>query len=325
MIKTTTNDVITSTKLLMSYTSNKQKIVDGVVKTHRLTTEFVNEFKDYISLELFTTSYKLTTDLADEFPELFSEEYFLKNISQLLSSGSLGIEMLSRYVNNILELNGDTDGDDDEVSPIIPPVVEIIKQTNVDDLTPDIVTPLIGVFTESVNELLLRRTKDEDLKNTLFLLMSLDDGSKLSAASMKYLDKETKENLLGTEDVNPIEFLNTIAESSDYGWIRKLLDKVNSGEIKFKSTSKNFEKDALKIIANLPESILKDVLLLRKFMTGALTNNVFYWILENKDLSEKTLIELKDEYKAVGLYFHLRQYANKHNLEELKDELFRKY
>ena len=325
MIKTTTNDVITSTELLLSYASNKREIIKGIALSHRLTDAFISTFREHIDKDVFTLSYKLTPEMSSDYPDLFDRNIFVENLSMLICRNMLSIEMLSDYIDDVKEIKnneGDCDGDEcDNCSEIEDHIIDIIRTADKSSMTTDILTPIIGVFSESVTEFLLKRTDDDEIKNTIMLLLSIDDESHLTSSTMKYLDNATKEDILGTDDVNPEDFINTLSGSSDYGWIRKLLNKVKSGEIKLRKTTVDFSKTAITVVANLPEDLAKEVLVLRKYMPYALNGKVFQWILENKDYSESTLVYLINDFKAAGLYFKLKQYATKNNFQELLDGL----
>ena len=329
MIKTTTNDVIESTKMLVCFSSDKSKIIDGITKTHQITPEFINEFSEFITKEIFTLSYKLTLNMVEMYPDLFSEELFRENLERLISSNLIGIDMLSRNIQDVKVIMAKRDNEssyDDEsgVSEFEQYIINILRHSKKEEFTTDIVTSLVGVFSDRVISFLLKRTNDDELKQTIVSLIAISDETQLTPAVMKYIDNDTREEILGTEDVDPEDFINTISESKDYGWIRKLLNKVKNNEILLNTKKKDFSSTVIYAVMNLPEDLLVDVLKLRVYMPFAINNKLMQWILENKDLSESSLIFLIDEFKKTGNYFQLKKYAVENDYTDLLDALSKK-
>ena len=75
-IKTTKKDVIDSTRFFNSTLIIHHQVIEGICKTHRLTQDFIKEFAQYITPEMFMMSFRLSKELADNNPDLFDEVKF---------------------------------------------------------------------------------------------------------------------------------------------------------------------------------------------------------------------------------------------------------
>lgn len=306
-------DVVNSTRLLCSFSTPEyiQNIVDGIMKSHQLTKEFLNEFKDYINVENFTSSYMLSKELVDEYPDLFSYETYMQNILSLKPH----ISMLSEFFEDILSRYGEKDGkthaeeEDDVVDIIENLVINCINDSTEQEVNDANAAAIVGSLGDKVDTVLLRKIKDESVREIIMLAIQLKGSENASSASLKYLTNDSKEEILGTDNVDPNTFINTLSESKDLGWVIKMINKAVSGEISLYKTTSVFDRDLIKFIAAMPESVVVSTLKLKEYMPNAVSYKVLYWTLQHKDLSEDDLIELKDIFKSSGMYFELKRFA----------------
>lgn len=315
----TTSDVITSTRYLASMSGDRKRIIEGVIETHQLTNEFIIEFRDLITTENFSKSYMLKKSLVDEYPDYFQRDLFINSISE---KSDIDIDMLIEYFDDIrqkLDSGFDPDGDDDEHqdSPFEMLVIRAINNATQEEMESANVVGLVSSLGENVDRVLLRKVKDDSVKDMIMLAIELNGGSSTTATAMKYIPNSTKENILGTENVDPKELLKFISDSNDLGWVIKMIKAAVSGEIKLEKTTAVFDKEVLRFVANAPESVVVDFIKLREYMPNALSYKVLSWVLVNKDFDEDTLIDLKDVFKKAGMFFELKRFAKNKDFDKL--------
>lgn len=316
----TTSDVITSTKYLASMSDDRKRIVEGVIETHQLTNEFIIEFRDLITVENFSKSYMLKKSLADEYPDYFQRDLFINSINE---KSDIDIDMLIEYFDDIKQkLNSEPDpnrDDDDKCqdSPFEKLVIRAINNATQEEMESANVVGLVSSLGENVDRVLLRKVKDDSVKDMIMLAIELNGGNSTTATAMKYIPNSTKESILGTENVDPKELLKFISDSDDLGWVIKMVKAAVSGEIKLEKTTAVFDKEVLRFVANAPESVIADFIKLREYMPNALSYKVLSWILVNKDFNEDTLIDLKDIFKRAGMFFELKRFAKNKDFNKL--------
>lgn len=304
--KITTGDVITSTRYLSSFSGDLQRFVDGTMSTHQVTPEFIMEFRDFINTDNFSKSYMLKKSLVDKFPDYFVSETFLNNINP---NSIIDMEMLAEYVDNIkvkFESQVTEEGEDSIIEKII---INSINNATSEEIENTNIVTLVSEFGNKVDEVLLRRVHDDTAKDMITLAIELRGGNSTSSTAMKYMSNDTKEDMLGTENVNVKTFLKYLSESKDIGWVIKMVNKVSSGEIKLEKTTEVFDNDIIRFLATAPESLVLEILKLRKFMPNALSYKVLLWALKNRSFNEDELISVKDVFKQAGLFFELKRFA----------------
>ena len=340
MTKTTTQKIIDSTSYLIGYSDNPAKVISDICKTHQLTHDFICEFYSYITKEMFTLSYKLLPSLAEQYPELFDEELFLKAVSMCEEENEDG---------PIFDFPGeDSDSNKTEDKKIKPEDISLamlIKYIDIFKSEPEKyvyfsefdcfatiktilreadqeefndVFVMMGISPET-DEIILQRVKDPELKNTILLSISCDDNSDttVTSASLKYMSNELKENMLGSENVDPSDFVSALAESSDFIWVLSMIKKAVSGEIQFEKTTKTFDRELVLLLNKLPEDQIIKFISLRQYMPIAFSSTVLAWLLKNKSFSEDQFIEMKELYKQAGLGITLRKFAIQNDYKKL--------
>lgn len=316
--KITTSDVITSTRYLSSFSGDLQRFVDGTMSTHQVTPEFIMEFRDFINTDNFSKSYMLKKSLVDEFPDYFVSETYLNSIT---SNSIIDIEMLAEYVDSIkgkFESQVTEEGEDSIIEKII---INSINNATSEEIENTNIVTLVSEFGNKVDEVLLRRVHNDTAKDMITLAIELRGGNSTSSTAMKYMSNDTKEDMLGTENVNVKTFLKYLSESKDIGWVIKMVNKVSSGEIKLEKTTEVFDNDVIRFFATAPESLVLEILKLRKFMPNALSYKVLLWTLKNRSFNEDELISVKDVFKQAGLFFELKRFAKDMEYSKLLSEL----
>lgn len=358
-IKTTTADVIETTKYMTQYTPNPLAVIEGVCRTHRLTQDFIREFRQYITPEMFMTSYRLPRDLAENNPDLYNEEDF-KNLckykeEEIDNEEATDAQKASAFVNAFNNansigsfmglLNQSTEPEkrkiitnnikrislsmlsyfyndfkSDEYKLSNQDIINIIREADSEEMNEDNIICLMGITSE-IDELLLKKVKDEDTKSSILLTLSLSDEHTLTSSSYKHLSNDIKESMLGIEDVSVKEFINALAETKDLGWQSKMINSALDGEITFEKTNEVYDKELLLLVSNLPEDLIVKLTKLSKNMPNTFSYKIMCWLLENKEFSEEELIEMKDVMKKAGLFFTLRKIAKENNYTFLLDAL----
>jgi len=359
----TTQDVIETTKYLISFSDDKEGVIAGICATHILTPEFVKEFQQYITPEIFTDSYKLSAEMVDMYPSLFRESIFMelmktkfveKPSDSQKASGykfSLPLKMTKVPItpvnrNLILSINTSTNESElvtinniDRVSfSLLARYISTFRNNSDYELDEEILKSVIreaddeefndagtvcsylGLY-DSVDELLLKRIKDDEVRNTILLSLTVTDSSSLSSKSYQYMSNEVKEEVIGTENVRLRDFMAATAESTDLGWVCKMVDSAVNGDIQFNKTLKVEETDVIKLIASLPEDYVVKLTKLSNIFKNLFSYKIMFWALENKQFSEDQLIEMKDIFKQAGLLITLKKFAVKHGYTDLENAL----
>lgn len=357
-IKKTTQDVIESTKFMIQYAENPQSVIEGICKSHRLTQDFIREFSQYITPEMFMTSYRLPKELAEANPSLYNEDDFKnlckykeeeitedeneklanklntmssqmqgfmkQNGGNFITGGQLGQlasllgdpdEPRKRITNNIkflsvsmLALFYNEFKDNEEYKITHDDIKKILRDSTDEEMSDENIINLMGISAE-IDELLLKRIKDEDTKNGLLLALSVSDDHQMTSSSYKHLSNDMKENMLGTEDVHIREFFNALSETKDLGWQLKMINQAANGEITFEKTNAVYEKELLMLVAAIPEDLVVKLTKLAKYAPNTFSYKIMTWLLQNRDFTEMQLIEMKDLFKKAGMYFILRKEA----------------
>lgn len=307
----TNKDCINSTRLLTSFSPDSESannIVNGVVRSHKLTTEFINEFRGEITKEAFSKSPFLDEHITEMFLDLFDLEAYKTAILDEKVPADIG--MIIKYLDSIK--------DNESIESLI---INSINNSTQSEIESADVAQLISIFGDNVDKVLLRKVKDETVKDALMLAIQLKGSDGASSAALKYLSNNDKEELLGTTNIDPKLFIKTLSQSNDLGWILKMLNNAETGEISLVKTRETFDSDLVKFIANIPESTVVKVIKLREYMPNAVSYKVLSWSLVNKDFSEDDLIEVKDTFKAAGLFFELKKFAKQKEYNRLLNNL----
>lgn len=201
-------------------------------------------------------------------------------------------------------------------------IKDIIRDSTDDELNNADVLSLMGIEPE-IDELLLKRIKDEDVKNSLLLAISVSDEHSMTSSTYKHLTNDFKEDLLGTENVAAKDFINALSESKDLGWKKKMIERAISGEIEIETSREVMDKELLLLVANLPEDMIAEFTKLSEKLPNAFSYKLMSWLLDNKDFNEDQLIEMKDVFKKAGLFFNLRKLAQANGYNKLKDSLMK--
>ena len=322
-IKTTTQSVIDTTRYMAEYSPEPKAIIDGVCKTHKITQDFIREFSQYITPEMFMSSYKLSKTMVDANPHLFSSD----NFKELFKSGytdadtgefienmnipDISLSMLAEYYSDFK--NSDDYAIDEGY------ILNTIRTSTDDEINESEIINLLGISRE-IDDLLLKRIKDDELRDTLILTLQIE-GNATTSATYKYMSNEVKENLIGDDEADVEEFVKAITESKDLGWKVKMIEKAVSGEIKFEINRKVFDNELVAALSQLPEDQVVKMTKLSDKMPNAFSYKTMMWLLENKEFSEEDLIEMKDVFKKAGLYFNLVKLAKQNNYNKLTEEL----
>lgn len=379
-IKITTEDVIEATRFMTAAMEDKTGIIEGICQSHRITPDFVKEFRDIITPQMFMTSFRLSKEMSERFPDLFNDSEFrelmkrkvediveeskytnainavqaaINNYNQTSNSYNLkgqnqnpnliaaqnqlnmllqaqseeelnvkhivtnhlpniSISLLCDYYTDFIN-NEDYLLDEDLVK-------EIIRDSTTDEINNSDVLCLMGISAE-IDELLLKRIKDEDLKNTILLTMSVSEDHLMTSTTYKHLSNDMKEDILGDEEVSVREFINALSDTQDLGWQIKMIDRAVKGEITLLKTGQVFDKEIVLLMSKLPEREILKLVSLSYAMPNTFSYKVVKWMLDNKDFSEDDLIEMKDTIKKAGLWFDLMKIAKENNYEKLKNAM----
>lgn len=363
--KITNESVIETTRFMAGAVEDATAIVEGICQTHRLTPDFIREFKDIITPEMFMSSFRLSKEMAERYPELFDSEQFkeymkhkeveieedetqpvnfkiatagtnrngvtmpVSSLQQFMSQmfpssedekkvivtdnlKNISISMLCEYY--------DTFKDDENYTMSDELVKNIIRDSSEEEINESDVLCLMGISAE-IDELLLKRIKDEDLKNTILLTMSVSEDHQMTSSTYKHLSNDMKEDILGDEEVSVREFINALADTQDLGWQIKMINRAVNGEITLTKSGQVYDKEIVLLISKLPESEVVKLTKLSNAMPNTFSYKAVKWMLDNKDFSEDNLIEMLDVIKKAGLWFDLMKIARDNNYENLKNAM----
>lgn len=310
-IRKTTEQVIDSTKIMAQHGEDNSELIKSICKTHQLTLEFVNEFRKYIDIDSFSTSKKLKLELINEFPELFSENIFIENIYE----NNPHIKTLVKYFNNLKNSGIDNYKLEDIV-------VASIRECEPDEIDYEVAGKFIGAFGKDVDELLLKRISDPEIREGIILSLATESDKYLTSEMFAYMSNEGRETILGTTDVSPEDFISAISSTNDLGWVNKMLDKAMYKEIKLKKVMDTFDDKLVYCVSKLPEELLLKLFSLsEESFPNALSYKIMVYVLNNNNLSEHSIISLIERFKKAGLYFELKKYAERFEMDDLLKKL----
>jgi len=339
---TADSNVISSTEFMTLMSSNPAAIISGICHSYRLTAEFIQRFKYYITPEMFMESPRLSGELIEMYPELFDMEMIEKGIK---NPGSIPNE------------DEDEDTDDDTEQEVVesedtekrlnidldklslyliskirecPELADYISTKNIKEAIYDatekelkdesLMLSFIGINAE-IDEILLKAIKDQDIRDSILLTLSLSEDSNLTSTTYKYYSNDMKESILGTDDVDPEKFTSALAQSRDLGWKERMINSALSGDIKFRKTTATFEKDILMFFSMLPRDLVAKFLTLRDYMPNAISYKVMLWVMENKDFTEENYITALSAFKSAGLFFNLKKLAKQNDYKKLEEAM----
>jgi len=176
---------------------------------------------------------------------------------------------------------------------------------------------LMCTFGDKVDKMLLRKVKDDETRQLLVLALELKDIGNVSSTALQYMPNELKEEMLGTSDIDPENFIKTLSESKDLAWINRMITNAINGILKLKKSSATFDTEIIKFFSNMTEDICLNIVKLRDYMPNAISHKVLSWILVYKDFSEDDLILIKDVFKSAGMYFELKRFAKRKEFDKL--------
>ena len=303
----------------------KKDLVANFCKSNQLTEEFIRQFRGCITEESFSNSFKLKEELTEKYPELFNEEIFKEkfipkeeeedqNTNPLgsifsmfsveedkekanFSLNSIRLEMFVKYFKN-------TDFSESDIIYMI----QNAEKSEFED------TATIGEFigiSNNIDNLILKRVDNDEVRTAIVLNAYMNENT-ITPSGFKYLSNEQKELIIGDSDIDPSLLIKSLAISKDLGWQSKLINKIANGEMELKRTTEDISKDFLLLASNLPEDLLIKLFVIKKSNPQLFTYSFMNTLLKIKSFSEQDLIQLKDEFIAVGLKLVLKEYASKH-------------
>lgn len=283
------NDDIEALKYLQEL--NGRDVIKGSIKQlcrkKALTKDFIREYRDVISPEVFSTSVGLKYDLIKEFPDLFDKEAWMKykyHSSDALESA----EFMNMFSINELK--------------------EIIKD--------------IENFFMSKETFKTLFTKEELRKDLMAKAYSFDFSKEFILNNLQYLSASSFTtssvlNNLSTGDIEKIlksgahdvDFvINAITSKADLSWKRRRFNEASEGKIKVNYYTGTLETLLDCKVTPANSGILSALFaFLNKYAPNAITFNIVKKALSKIDLDEDTCLVL---LPYVGKYNFKKALSN---------------
>lgn len=296
MIKQPTNSDIASLRFLVNNFATDEKKITMLTlqcKKFKLTTDFVKEFKEYITKDSFSSSPGLTSEVIKSFPELFDTKVWRE-----AEDKSLDLLMDDEFVETL---------EDDDIDVII-------QSTNPKIITSDIFEKYYDNITDETKKFIVNKT-------------SLANSEEFIKKHSKHLTEDifinTKVHIAWTNDlieniaINKtltVKFLTAmLAKSYDIAFI----DRILTTGLNFSDGGGTADTEIKIMINKLPEDYMESLFNMI-FMNNrnALSYDVLTHVLKMKDdLSEQFLLDYVQCFKEVGMEGSVAEYARPRNYE----------
>jgi len=158
----------------------------------------------------------------------------------------------------------------------------------------------------------------------LLLVLSLNEGMKVSSTVSSNYTDEMRENLLGNE-CDSKEFITALTGSKNLLWQEEKINDALSGNIKINTSYEQFDNLLASYLTKIPEDLICKIFKLRDYMPNAFSSKMLMYILSYKKLSEEQLIQLISVYQKSGAILTLQKYATDNEYTKLDEEIRRSF
>lgn len=268
-----------------------QNAVRDTCKKEQLNDEFINEFRAYITPEMFSTSYMLTAEMANAYPNLFDIEAWKasdrKSMAVLLSE-----DIRSKFTSK--------------------EIAEMLYGMDANEMTDELFNTLLESEHGDAIEILIRR-----YPKPLSASFILEHSDCLSSAFFSVekrtanLSNNDLETILKSQPRTMEFFISVIlrVKNNDVAWQKRMLNEIGS-KIHIFSTAGTFDKTLITAMKELHPTLLDDILLnVRQYADNALSYTVLEYILQWVELPENTVLELIPYFRRNMLVNALAKYA----------------
>lgn len=268
-----------------------QNAVRDTCRKEQLNDEFINEFRVYITPEMFSTSYMLTGEMANAHPDLFDIEAWkasdTRSMAVLLSEN-----IRSKFTSK--------------------EIAEMLYEMNANEMTDELFNTLFESYHGDAREILMQRSP-----KPLSASFILEHSDCLSSAFFSIgkrtmnLSNSDFEAILKSQSRTMEFFISVIlrAKNNDIAWQKRMLSEIGS-KIHIFSTAGTFDKTLISAMKELHPTLLDDVLLnVKQYADNALSYTVLEYILQWVELPEDTILELIPYFRRNMLVNALAKYA----------------
>ena len=233
---------------------------------------------------------------------------------------TLSLSLYAKYADILDPILSNNNTDNPGLNEII---LKLIRNASKNELeNSDIALTFIGRYSDDVDNILLKRISDSEIRDAIILLLSSRDGSNMTSEAYKYLSLESKENLLSGDYVDPEIFINTLSDAKDLGWINTMLQRVKNNEITLNPTTKQLDTQLLKLLSVVSEDTCSIIFEIgQKYFPNAFSYKLMGWLLNNKAFDESHLITGKDLFVKAGLKINLKNIAKQNDYKKLMNIL----
>jgi hypothetical protein len=264
----------------------KEITVAKEIKKYILTEEFINEFRQYITVEAFSTAPHLSYNIIKKYPLLFNVGVWMSNSDKDLEP-LLNIGFCEIYNVNI---------------------EAAVKSTKIASLTSDIFLNLIPhLSNETINNIM---TKVSFIDNKF-----IEKNIKLIDHKVLYnkklninWSKDLIEKVLQNKQLTARTLIAALSKIEDYSFIKRIIDT----DLDYKITGETFDEELGNFVISIHTSLLSSLFnLLRKINPNALSYDVLSKLLKyNNELDSKFLDENESLFIQAGLFNELKNYED---------------
>jgi len=275
--------------------STRKTLIENQCAKYKITSDFVREFKEYITKQSFSTSPELTSEMILAYDDLYDYNSWKNNKNKTLQP-LLDDAFVQKYVG--------TDS-----------IEDIILSTETTALTTEIFTKYFEKLGANVKSLIINSSQ---LTNEE-LIRKYPDLVNEKIFSNKHVKFEWTNSLieyiLQNKQLTSRFLINILSKTKDFGFMEEMLNK----DFNYTQSGGTFDEELKNFLFNLPADyygLIFDVL--SKHSPNALTYAVLERVLEYNDfLSEQFLIENVEHFNRAGLFGKIAEYARRNEYKAL--------
>lgn len=268
-----------------------QNAVRDTCKKEQLNEEFINEFHEFITPEMFSTSYNLTGELINSHPDIFNVEAW-----KACDKRSLFPLLDDTFRRNF------TDGE----------ILEMVEGMDANDMTDE----LFFVLFENGNNELKEATLYKYPKSLggEFIVKNAGVLSSRFFKGERHTAKLTNQDLeaIVKERSRTMEFLTNVllkTKNNDVAWQTRILNEIGT-KVFITKTNGTFDETIIRAMRDLHPSLADSLILnIKEYAESALSYTVLSNILKWVDLKEETIAELTPIFRRNMLANSLAHYA----------------
>jgi hypothetical protein len=296
-VKTITQSEINTLKYMFGTfpESTRKTLIENQCAKYKITTDFVREFKEYITKQSFSTSPELTSEMIFAHNDLFDYNVWKNNKNKTLQP-LLDDTFVEKYVG--------TDS-----------IEDIILLTEHSALTVEMFNKYFEKLGNNVKSLAVNSSQ----LTTEELVRTYPDLVNEKIFSNKHVKFEWTnsliEHILNNKQLNTKFLISILSKTKDFGFMEEMLNR----DFNYVQSGGTFDEELKTFLFNLPADyygLIFDVV--AKNSPNALTYSVLERVLDFNDfLSEQFLIENVEHFNRAGLFGKLAEYARRNEYKAL--------